>query len=140
MNIEKEPQFKHDIYLAGAWEKHSKTPYKTIIRRELDEIDIYDPEDYQDNNWFENDLEAIRNSKYIICYANNIPMSATTFELGYFYALQRQREADGEEFGQIILIWEDDLMPEFAKKWHIQSGFIVDSPESAVELYRLITE
>lgn len=67
-------------------------------------------------------------------------MSATTFELGYFYALQRQREADGEEFGQIILIWEDDLMPEFAKKWHIQSGFIVDSPESAVELYRLITE
>lgn len=140
MNIEKEPQLKHDIYLAGAWERHSRIPYKTIIKGELEGLDIYDPEDYQSNNWFEDDLEAIRNSKYIICYANSIPMSATTFELGYFYALQRQREANDEDFGHIILIWEDGLIPEFAKKWHIQSGFIVDSPESAVELYRLITE
>lgn len=141
MNIEKEPQLKHDIYLAGAWEKYCKTPYKAIIKSGLSELDIYDPEDYQEGNWFEDDLEAIRNSKCIICYANDIPMSAATFELGYFYSLQRQREADGEGgFGQIIIIWEDDLSPEFAKKWHTQSGFVVDSPESAVELYKSIRE
>ena len=137
--IEKEPQLKHDIYLAGAWERYCKTPYKTIIKRELDWLDIYDPEEHQDGNWFEEDLKAIRNSKYIICYASDIPMGANAFELGYFYALQRQKEANEEEFGHIILIWEDSLKPDYAKEWYFRSGYVVDSVEDAVEVCKLFS-
>lgn len=140
MNIEREPQPRHDIYLAGAWERHCKTPFKSIIKEALSSCDIYDPEQYQEGNWFEDDLEAIRDSRCIICYANEIPMSASTFEMGYFYSLQRQREANGEDFGHIILIWESDVQPEFAQKWHTQSGFVVDSVEGAISLYKQLYE
>ena len=134
MNIEKEPQLKHDIYLAGAWEKYCKTPFKSMIKTNFPDLDIYDPEDNQEGNWFEDDLEAIRNCRFLVCYACDIPMGASTFEMGYFYALQRQREANGEDFGSIILIWEEDVQPIFAQEWHIRSGIMTDSVEGAIEL------
>jgi hypothetical protein len=133
MRIEKEPKPRHNIYLAGAWEKYCKVPYKTVIKGWFPELDIYDPEEHQED-WFENDLEAIRNSDCIICYANDIPMSACTFELGYFYSFLRQEEADEIRNRMIILIWED-IEPQYALEWHLKSGFVTDSVEGAIELY-----
>lgn len=130
----------HDIYLAGAWERYCKTPYKTIIKNSLPHFDIYDPEDYQDGDWFEADLEAIQNSKCIICYASNIPMCAATFELGYFYAVKRLVEVDSKDLKHIILVWEDSVEPTFSKEWHVRSGYLVSSVESAVKLFRELYE
>ena len=135
-NINNIRQFKYDVYLSGPWEKHCKTPYKTMIKNLLPFLSIYDPEDYQNADWFEDDLEAIQNSKCIICYANNIPMSASVFEIGYFFALSRLSELDSNYSRHIIIVWEDVLEPTFAKKWHARSGYLVNSIESAVSLYK----
>jgi hypothetical protein len=129
--------FKYDIYLAGPWEKYCITPWKSIIKKELSGVaKIYDPEDYQDGDWFENDLKAIRKSRYMICYANTIPMAAVNFEAGYQYCSQEQRKLKGKKHGWIIMIWEDEISPKYAQKWHSRSGKIVDSAQNAVILYR----
>jgi hypothetical protein len=137
--IEKEPEYH--IYLSGQWERYAAVPYKTIIKDSLPSLKIFDPEEHQEENegnFFRTDKEAIRNSKYIICYGPPFAMSASTFELGYFYArMEQEGEVDNDlPLRNLIVIWDKDIKPKHGKKWYSKTGFLVETPEAAVEIIK----
>lgn len=138
--IEVEPLPQYDIYLAGPWEKHQKEPYKSLIKEAFTDLNIYDPEDHQDGDYFIDDLESISKSKYLICYAPTFPNSASIFEAGYFYHLQEQLGLVDENHRckNILVIWNEDIQPNYAKKWYERASILVSNTDEAIEVLKEI--
>ena len=135
---EQEPQFKYDMYLAGPFEEHVDEKWKSRIKEEFPDLNIYDPEDHQDCDWFKEDLMAIYHSRRFVCYAANFPMSATSFETGFFYAKLFDSDLSGGalRMREVIIIWNEDVKPAYGRKWYERAGTVVDSTDEAIELLR----
>ena len=137
--IEKEKLPRFDIYLAGNWQEDFYTPYKRYIKEAFPEEVIYDPEDFEDDKWFGRDLNVLDNTKCLICYANDLPMSSCSFEMGYFYNKILEDKKNGlPETRRIIIIWEEGVKPKYSVRWYKHFAHIVDDVNDAIELYEQI--
>lgn len=136
--IEEEFIPQYDMYLAGPWEKHQKEAYKTIIKEAFPDLNIYDPEVYQEGDYFKDDLESISRSKYLVCYAPSFPNSASIFEAGYFYHLQEELGLVDENLKckRIVVIWDEDIQPNYAKKWYERGTILVSSTKEAIAILK----
>lgn len=136
--IEEERIPEYDIYIAGPWEKYQKEAYKTLIKEAFPNINIYDPEDYQDGDYFQDDLEVISRSKYLVCYAATFPNSASNFEAGYFYHIQEKLGLLDKDLKskKIIVIWDEDIQPNHGRKWYERATIVVSNTKEAIAILK----
>jgi hypothetical protein len=131
----------HDIYLGGPRDNPIPTEknqrvliYKEPIKQAFKTATIYDWEEYHGDNYQEQNHQAIRNSKIMIAMVPPFPLPGIGLEIGYFYCYHENLIKSQPNISRIIIIWPNDIRPDFTKKTLSQYGIIVETVGGAIEL------
>lgn len=122
---------KYDIFLAGVWEQYAPFPYKSMIKERFKGYRIYDPEDYEDNNWFERNYFALKETGLFFILACPIPNSMASVEAGLFYEMHT--EEDGHPLDNLVMVFPKELEPKFGKYAGEKYGKVFEDMEDALE-------
>lgn len=154
--------FKNDIFLAGPPDRRVGEPYKQMIKDAFPDLAVYDWETYNGKDYQDNNHKELKESFIFVGMVPDFPMPALGEELGYFYhhhehrikrcrhgiAQNRKRiviggkpEKEDEKFERIIsppinpiiLIWPDNVQPDYAKKTFSQLAQIVSTAQEAID-------
>src|SRR4030042_1166880 len=105
---------KERAYLAGGWNEYCEFWKDKVKKNEV--YIYYDPEidSRQDSpdNYFPDDVEAIRKADVFIGYAGYKPSEAMFAEAGIFYASHVEKM--GDFCNNLIIIWPEDRKPDWA--------------------------
>ena len=130
---------KYDIFLGGPWEEFAPYPYKRYIKGAFPDKDIYDPEEQpsqETGEWFEDNYNALLNSKSMIAMGCPLPMSGVTQEFGMYYVMHNDGNFE-RPLEELIMIWPQTLKPEFGKDVAEKMGYIVENVGGAIEKLKL---
>ena len=121
------------VYLAGQpneYENNWKERFKT-----LDGFSCYDWEFNSDqtspDTFFPADLNAIKDSDFLVANPGVAPSEAMWIEAGYFYALNTKQP--GECCPKLIIIWNKNRKPVWSIEFVKKTGYVVSSIEEALE-------
>lgn len=135
---------KYDIFLGGPRDNllpTEKNPriliYKQPIKSAFADLKIYDWENYQGDDYQEHNHLAIRSSEIMVTMIPGFPMPGIGPEIGYFYCYHESLIKTNPEIDRIIMIWPNDIRPDFTKKTISQYGIIVESSERAIEMAKI---
>jgi len=123
-----------DIFLCGPWDQYTPEKYKTVIKKALPDKKMFDPEDrpaQKDGSWFIDNYQGIKRSSSMAAYIPGFPGAVGLAEIAWFYEFNRRTV--GQPLENLVMIWPDTVKPDYGKEGFIKMGFIVKSPEEAVE-------
>lgn len=124
---------KYDIFLAGPWEKHALIPYKRKIKEAFPNNHIFDPEErlsQKTGEWFKDNYNALKSSKSLVSLVPDFPFSGNSLEVGIYYQMHSKNQDKPLE--QIIVIWPEEVKPDYGKEVAKHIGYVVENIEEAI--------
>jgi len=121
---------KYDIFMAGVWEEYAPFPYKSMIKETFPHLKIYDPEDYNDEIWFQRNYEALKESKLFFVLACDVLFPMSAVETGIFYNMH----GDGKmPLDDIVAVFPEELGAVFGEYAAERYGKVFHTMEDAID-------
>ncbi|MFA5124865.1 MAG: hypothetical protein WC473_03550 [Patescibacteria group bacterium] len=156
--------FEYDIFLGGPSDRHAPMPYRAQIKAAFPALRIYDWEDYKGDDYQAHNDAILAQSLMMVSLVPGFPMPGIGPELGYFYRCHEERIVRGREglfigyedgktknadlaisnlkikrtipVHYVILIWPDEVNPDFTKKTIGHYGLIIPTIEEAIAIMK----
>lgn len=130
---------KHKVYLAGqanGYEKNWKEKFKKLPGFNFYDWE-FDSDQSSPDTYFPEDLEGIKNSKYMVANPGLATSEGTWIEVGYFYAINTKKP--GDFCKKLIIIWKKDRKPIWSIDFVKKTGYVVSSVPAAIRKLKEIS-
>lgn len=120
---------RYDIFLAGVWEEYATFPYKSMIKENFPKLRIYDPEEYNDEIWFQRNYEALKESRLFFVLACDVLFPMAAVEAGIFYNMHGNGKTPSDD---IVAVFPEELEAVFGEYVAERYGKVFNNIEDAI--------